>query len=190
MIYWVSGHQRTGTSMMMGCLISGGMEAVYEPEKDKIIEAKAYDGYKLNPTSIYEVDSKDFNKPDFRERAEGKLVKCIAPGILAHVQDGDKVAFMVRPYEEIAESHDYARLGSLLYNKEEFTEMMADTWGKLETRCYASAHFYPDVVEDPLPHFRVLKAVGWPINPEKAALEVNAKFYRFRNTEGGVEYVH
>ncbi len=190
MIYWVSGHQRTGTSMMMGCLIAGGMDALYDPEKDKIIEEKAYDDYKLNPTSIYEISSGDFNKPDFRGKAEGRLVKCIAPGIIAHIQPEDRVIFMWRSYEEIAESHDYARLGSLKYTKDEFKEIMDDTWAKLENRCLAVACYYPSVIENPTAHFTALHQAGWPISPFVAAAEVNPMLYRFRQIGDTVEYVH
>ena len=171
--------------------MAGGMRARYDPAKDKIIDDKSEDhweeGYRLNPKSIYEIDSRDFNAQDFREKTEGKVVKCIAPGILAHVKHGDKIVYMTRDYDEIRESHDYARLGSLRYDKDEYEAMMDDTWRKL-SKLNAVKFNYPEVVQAPVKHFKILKMLGWPIHVGRAAAEVNPDYYRFRNTGTEVRY--
>jgi len=180
MIYWVSGFQRSGTSMMMACLIAGGMDALFDPDLDRIIhDLEKADGYRLNP-SLYETDPAEFQKPDFRKRAEGKLVKGMAPGILAHVQKGDRMVFMRRDFEEIRSSHEHAMLGTIMYTPDQFAEMMDKTYKALKKKCDVIRYDYRRVVDAPGFAFRALKMLGWPVDPVKAEAVVDPSLYRFR----------
>ena len=182
MIYYVSGYRRSGTSMMMACLERGGLEALYDPEQDRLIETTEEEtGHKLN-NSLYELDPAELQKPDFREQAHNKLVKLIAPGCAAHVMSGDMGVFMLRDYGEIIESHEASMLGTVMYSRDQFEETIAKTFAHLSeiTGRRVIPFWYRAVVDSPLYHFRVLQAMGWPIDPEKCAEKVDPDMCRFK----------
>jgi hypothetical protein len=179
-IYWITGHQRTGTSMMMSALIAGGMEARWTPSMDDIIEKNSFDGYRMNPESLYELHPSELKKSDFRKRSEGKLVKCMMPGIVKYAWPEDKIVFMQRDFDEAQESCKLAGVGLMTEDKEEMARIVASARRRLR-RCSVAAFDYPDVVKNPGTHFKMLEMLGWPIDPEKAEAVVDPEHYRVRS---------
>ena len=70
----VTGFTRSGTSMMMNCLIAGGMDAEYV-ESYEGLKYKTVDGYHGNPQGYRELEESEVKRPDFPECYAGKLIK-------------------------------------------------------------------------------------------------------------------
>ena len=100
MIHIVSGFMRSGTSMMMRALESGGMDACYRGSRDDLIEKHSDEHYSPNP-ALYELERKDYRDPNFPDGYEGKLIKCLAPGMFRLKVGEYRIIFMRRDYEEI-----------------------------------------------------------------------------------------
>jgi hypothetical protein len=107
-IYIVSGFMRSGTSAMMCCLEAGGLPAVYDERKDKMMEKLSSESYEMNP-SFYELLPGDFKDLSFLERCENKAVKMLAPGLI-RLPSGPmyRIIFMLRHPVEIHASHNAA----------------------------------------------------------------------------------
>lgn len=98
MIYIVSGLPRTGTSMMMRILHTGGMEAL----TDNIREADSD-----NPNGYFELEKVKKIKEDasWLDEAEGKVFKMVSMLLLDLPTDRDyKIIFMRRNIDEILAS--------------------------------------------------------------------------------------
>lgn len=147
---------------------------------DDLIETNSFEGYRLNPVSLYELHPSELKKPDFRKKSEGKLIKCMMPGVVKHVWPEDKVVFMRRDFDEANESCRRAGVGLITEDKEEMARIVKTTLRRLR-RCSAATFDYPKVVEDPVLHFKTLKMLGWPIDPDKAAAVVDPSHYRVRS---------
>ena len=167
--------------MMMGCLRDGGMNALFDTERDSLIAKMEEEaGYKINE-SLYELDPHDFNDPKFRDANEGSLIKMIAPGITGHARHGDKCVFMLRDYDEITQSHERAMLGTVMYTRDQFESMIASTIGNLKAfKVDVTVFWYRAAVDNPKLHFKILKEAGWPIDVDQAAEGVNPEMCRFK----------
>lgn len=105
MILIVSGVARTGTSMMMQCLVAGGIEAVYD--KSKLPN-------KANPKGFFELENlgawtitEDMWKDLDLDACEGKVVKIIAPWIWYLPIDPKRdfrIIYMTREYGSLVNS--------------------------------------------------------------------------------------
>ena len=81
-LYVVSGFMRTGTSMMMKALEAGGLDACYKQSREEMKNRYADEHYDPNIGGLYELERKDYQKPNFPRDYEGKLIKCLNKGII------------------------------------------------------------------------------------------------------------
>lgn len=79
-VYVIGGFMRSGTSMMMRALEAGGMEACYRKSRDQMKARYADDQYDPNAGGLYELERRDYRRPDFPIGYEGKLIKCLQRG--------------------------------------------------------------------------------------------------------------
>ena len=185
MTYLVSGHPRTGTSMMMQALAAGGLEAAYSPAMDRAA-ANAND-YVQNPNGFFELSPNMQRQPWFPMGFRGKLIKVqyvqlggLAPGRY-------KVVFMLRHPREIRMSYQAmgGKSASLVLewrSDEDYEPMMQRYMAAAAMRMDMEvlALWYHDVIEQPLASFRQVRDFGLPIDPERAAEKVDASLYRHR----------
>lgn len=181
MIYIVSGFMRSGTSMMMKALEAGGLEAVYNKDRDKMNDQFGDADYKINEGGFYELTRQDYMHPDFPDNHNGKLVKCLWGGMI-HLKASENiknVIFMRRPIDEIARSYEAAFEYPHPEAIPELSLKLDKVQGILSMRRDVKLHVvqYHDVLVDPI---KVFDALDWPIDSVKAAMVVNPELYRHR----------
>ena len=179
MIYWVGGYARSGTSMMMGCLIAGGMPALYGNDKGTIEQYSSED-YRMND-KLYELN--DLSISDYRGQWDGHLVKYLGPKLIEKTRDGDKVILMMRDYRETMASHEKTFGHRPGLNEERYERRNASMCHIMRGQgVQVLPIWYKAVVESPLYWFEIIKAMGWPISPQEAAEVVNPAMYRHKET--------
>ena len=106
--YIVGGSQRTGTSMMMQALMAGGLEADYDPNRDRMNDQHGDEHYKPNAGGFYELRREKYQAIGFPRAHEGKLIKVLNEGILKIAPrdpaDPYRIVFMRRDPEEMRQS--------------------------------------------------------------------------------------
>lgn len=174
MIYIVSGYMRSGTSMMMQALESGGMRAVYSAQRDERMNRRWGDpDYKPNE-HYYELEAEDYQDASFPSAYEGKLIKCLWGGMLRlRPVTKYRVIFMRRGAQEIRRSLT-AFFGQPTKSAQDvnFQKRLDNVASILrDRRSVLSVHEvqYVDVVSNPFPVFKMLANEGWLIDPEKSA---------------------
>jgi hypothetical protein len=180
MMYFVGGHPRTGTSMMMKCLGEGGLRLIYDRLRNqKIIKKLSTPEYKINE-ELYELHRDDYDHPRFREWCTNGVVKIPGPEITKYVQQGDKVVFMRRDYDEVRASCEKMTDFPVL-ERDVYLSEQARIVETLRARgCIVLSVNYHKVLDDPLYVFNTATMFGWPIDPEKAASAVDHEQYRIR----------
>ncbi len=186
-LYVVSGFMRTGTSMMMRALEAGGLDAEYQQSREEMRERFADDHYDPNIGGLYELEKKDYKKPNFPRDYEGKLIKCLNQGVsrMRPMENGIRVVFMRRDREEIRQSY-LAFFDKNLRIGRNFQDRMDMTVEMIKNRKdVLSCHefWYRDVVKEPEKHFQELKDSGWEIDVEKATKVVDPKYCRYKKEE-------
>lgn len=188
MIYIVSGFMRSGTSMMMRALEAGGLEACYKASRDELIEKHSDEHYAPNP-ALYELERSDYRDPTFPDKYEGKLIKCLAPGMFRlkarqEPKDAYQIVFMRRDPEEIRQSFQafFGRDNAGVENSHETVERAHDILA-MRRDVRLLMFWYRDVVSAPLDAFQRLRLSGWPIDPNKAAAVVDPALCRYRIEE-------
>jgi len=183
MLYVVSGHMRTGTSMMMKALEAGGLDAAYQQSRDEIKDRYADEHYDPNVGGLYELARPMYHQPKFPRMYDGKLIKgmnlCVTRML---VMPAIRVVFMRRDDEEIRQSYD-AFFGADVGITSEFQTRMDEIVKMIRNRKdVKSCHefWYRDVVRNPLTHFETLRDAGWAIDPQKCAEIVDPKYCRFK----------
>lgn len=184
-IYFVSGFMRTGTSMMMKALEAGGLDVLYNPDRDKMNTRYGDEYYQPNEGGFYELNRRQYQQPGFPRMHEGKLIKALWGGITRVVAGDYKVVFMRRDYEEIRQSYQAFFGNPIHLNAEEYRARMDDTIGMLKVRrdVGLSIFQYRDVLDHPLEKFAELRDQGWPVDVHKAAAVVSPSTCRFRLEE-------
>lgn len=181
-IYIVSGFMRSGTSMMMKALEAGGLEAIYNPSRDKMNDDFGDEDYKINDGGFYELTRQEYMHPDFPDNYDGKLVKCLWGGMV-HLKASSnlkRIIFMRRPIDEIARSYeaafDYPHPAAI----PELGIRLDRVQGILEQRRDVNLNViqYHDVLANP---YNVFESLGWPIDCLAAAREVKPELYRHRH---------
>lgn len=182
MIYVVSGYMRTGTSMMMQGLEAGGLEAAFNPIRDKMNDQYGDEHYKPNPGGFYEFHRKEFKQYGFPRMYPGKLIKCLFGGLWKFPVDDYKIVFMMRDPEEIRQSFEAFFGNKMSGLPEKYSTIMQDAIDMLNNRKDTALDVfqYREVVTDSLKHFSLLAEHGWPIDVQKAVDTVNPKLCRFR----------
>ncbi len=191
MITIVTGCPRTGTSMMMGSLIKGGIPALYDPERyenwQKVFNDRGEGGYEFNPSGIYELKAEVWHDKWFPREHEGRCVKVHWWMVqqLAPMDAGYHFIQMRRHPEEIRQSAEAMLPGTK-------AEWWLSVPGEYERRMDLSLEYirnrrdtlsatvvdYP--LEEPECTFLDLARVGVPIEPYDAVLVYDEKHYRFR----------
>lgn len=186
-IYLVSGFMRSGTSMMMKALHTGGMDVAFSAERDKRLndkwgEGDVPDGYRPND-EYYELDTKDYSSPNFPGLYEGKLIKCLWSGAERLPPRDYRIVCMRRPRAEIATSC-LAAFGHVpkIVQPHDFDQFM-DAWVERlrDRRSFQSVSevWYSDVMASPETVFAGLVVDGWPIDAAEAASVPSAGKVRF-----------
>ncbi len=196
MIYIVSGYMRTGTSMMMNALSAGGLEPLFNPQRDNMNDRWGDSGYKPNPVGFYELQRQEYRQRGFPGMYEGRLIKLLYGGLprLAALDSGYRYVFMRRDTEEIRQSYEAFFGAKIARSMQEvmnhYDEIMDDAVKGLHNRKdTVSVHefWYREVVTHPIEHFQILRDAGWPIEVSKAAMTVDTSQCRFKReilTEG------
>jgi hypothetical protein len=185
--YVVSGHPRSGTSMMMHALITGGLEGAYSSPRTPRSNNNA--AYAPNPNGFFELVENEQQEPLHPRRFAGKVFKSIY-GMLPQLATGNyKVIYMLRNPEEIRSSN--AKMGRrnrplqrTLSDADYFSKMghylsIADLRPDMEVLQV----WYHDVLADPTAQFERIRDFGIPIDPVAAASVVNPKLYRNRSDD-------
>jgi len=186
-VYVVSGFMRTGTSMMMRALESGGMQAEYQQSREEMRKRFADDHYDPNFGGLYELERQDYRNFDFPEDYKGKLIKALSGGAvrMKPMKDGIRVVFMRRDEEEIRQSY-LAFFNQNINLNDNFQLRMGRFIETLDNRRDVKSldvFWYRNVIEEPKKHFEILKSNGWPIDIDKAVSVVNPDYCRYRKED-------
>lgn len=186
-VYIVSGYMRSGTSMMMKCLHSGGMPVIYNKKKDQILNKK-YDreGYQPNPEGFFELGRSEFESSDFPRIYTDKLIKVLHWRLAGLPEYKYKIVFMTRDPKEIEVSYlkMFQRRPPFVLHK--YDELINDIFSELNKRGDIDVLkvSHRDVIKTPETVFTLLKENNWPItNIKKAANAVNASLYRSKKQD-------
>ena len=183
----VSGLPRSGTSMMMKMLESGGLPIMTDGERKADID---------NPNGYYEVErvkhlEKETDKAWVRE-ARGKVLKVIS-FLLKDLPDDNayQVLFLRRDLDEVIASQDkmIARLGT--QNAEADAEAMKEAYRndivRARLHCKARSNFrylevhYKHTIEDPAATAHAVNTfLGGKLDEEKMRQAVQGELYRNR----------
>lgn len=181
--YLVSGHPRSGTSMLMQALASGGLEPAHSPALDAA--ATSPDGYEQNPAGFFELSLREQQHPWFPARHWGKLIKVGFPQ-LSGLAPGKYVAlFMMRHPEEIRMSHRaLGKKAARLWwdTDEEYLTLMKRYLAAAALRLDMQVLevWYSDILSDPRKSFERIRQFGVPIDPVAAAACIKPEYYRHR----------
>lgn len=177
MIDVVTGHPRSGTSMMMQALASGGLMPAHDTSRDAILDRTADASYRANPDSLYEIDFAHYDDEDFPSAYDGRLIKVFWWGLSklssAFVY---RIVVMHRDAEERRQS--FAAMSAGLRRRWHATD--GPVVIPLALNATVAHADYAAVVANPLGFFHGLVGRGWPIDPVKAASVVDPARYRFR----------
>lgn len=176
-IYIVTGLPRSGTSMMMQCLESGGMAVVRSDKRDAVLRNNSDAVYRMNPVSLYEPTG--MMSPAFPREHKGKAVKIVVPVVrrIAAYQGGYRVVMMRRDPEEIRQSMEAAFEGhaTVAQLEAEAVEARDVLRQRRDVRNLIELQ-YDDVLANPA---SALASLGWPIDVRQAALCVAPSLKRF-----------
>lgn len=168
MRYVVSGLPRSGTSMLMECLVAGGIPGWYDPTEDERRNAEV-PGYAPNPGGFYEITP---------ERVplvpEHHCVKVMLPELYLLPIAAYRVIVMQRNALEQAMSREAIGLEPLCTPVPRVRELLG------RGDCWVTFLQYAAVVVDPLRVFEALRADGWPLDAARAAAAVRPDLYRHR----------
>lgn len=180
--YIVSGYMRTGTSMMMKALEAGGLEPVYNKNRDKMNERFGDEYYEPNEGGFYELEVRDYREFDFPKKFEGKLIKCLWGGLMKMIVGKYKIAFMMRDPEEIRQSYEGFFNQSPPSSFKNYKEQMKNSIEMMRNRkdVEITVLNYRDVIENPEKEFMKLKDADWEIDVNKSISTVNSNLFRFR----------
>jgi hypothetical protein len=186
--YIVSGHPRSGTSMMMHALITGGLEGAYSSEKVPRSNSNAV--YAPNPNGFFELVNSEQQAPWHPVAFAGKVLKSIY-AMLPQLAPGNyKVVYMLRNPEEIRASNNSLRKPvrrgpySALSDDDYFSKMSHYiSIAELRPDMDILQVWYHDVLANPVEQFERIRDFGLPIDPAKAASIVDPKLYRNRGKD-------
>ena len=184
MIYVVTGDgPRCGSSMMLECLKQGGMEIV-DDERCNWEDLKI-GGTRLCPEgeSLHELSTEEVMVPEFPvlEKYDGKVFKLWVPpwGPLTHIASGGgreySVLWLHRPSEHRWKSFSKQHEGTDIFMnplEAAIRDMAASNAFKTlvwRNDMKVIELQFLDVVHKPIEMLSNLRAMGWPINVERAA---------------------
>jgi len=185
MIYLISGMQRSGTSMVMYALQSGGMELYYNKDREQELRSKR--SASKNPTGYWEPHPDEIKDIDFPLVAKGMAVKMLSPwSTIGTMPVYDyEVLIMIRDPREVALSMASMNNGILTTGDWEVLNNYERYMGKgiklaQNRKDVRHTHIlnYEKVLNDPLGSFASLR---WPIDVDAAAgtIDSSKKTVRF-----------
>ena len=186
MITIVSGLPRSGTSLMMQMLVSGGMTPLADGERQA--DADNPRGY-LEWERIKQLP----NDPECISEGEGKVVKVISRLLLSLPAGHEyRVVFMQRPLPEVLASQDQMLRRRGTYKEGTNPAAIAAAFEKHLKEVYAWFDSRPNVRVLRLPYHDVLSRpeeisrklsdfLGVPLNIEEMARQVDSSLYRNRS---------
>ncbi len=208
MIYIVTGHPRSGTSMMMEALHAGGIPAVSSKKRDELERNLSDEFYTMNQTGLWEALPEEMADKDFPTTHDGHIVKLVfgclhfmrpkwyevSNGSEPLYRPGYRAIVMVRHPEEVRQS----MRSSVLSKRENFPlpvdncrewwklygSMIRTSLGFLSRRkdvLSVSVVNYRRLVQEPRRAFEQIKVDGWPINVADATSVVKPELVRFRH---------
>jgi hypothetical protein len=169
--------------MMMHCLEAGGLNPVWDSERDQWASEQGMEvnpGNKMREITDATLASFAYNPAQY----EGRLIKLITKyGYLRLPKWDYKVVLMVRDPEEIRQSFARVFDKPLTYTgdngeqvpltNELYYHIISGVADDLDKQNIRFTPFNSRMVlERPLAVFRYLKNNGWPIDPERAAVVV------------------
>lgn len=187
MRYIVSGVHRSGTSMMMKCLIDGGISPIWDNYRELSMRQNDRNDYKLNPDGFWEVGQRHYMKLGYTSTLPDDIcVKIQAIG-LPILSSGDyKIIFMRRNPEAIIKSY-IKSFGQDIYDKEygnrDFFEYYENLTGGVidimsERKDVELIEMdYNYVVDHPLDAMKQIKDFGVPIDLS-SSIKVPKREYR------------
>lgn len=177
MIYVVTGHNRTGTHMMLNAIAaSSSLHLVHDEEAEKVIRGREVSSYYDPNPSGYHV------APVAYIPQENDLVKwpLISFDRMPNIANQDYMAIcMQRDPVEIQVSL-MRSFGVEFYDWQIIDGAASLRVAAERDDLRISFILYKDVIENPLVTFQNLELVGWPIDPEVAASTVDPALYRNR----------
>lgn len=186
MIYLVSSFHRSGSSMMMRCLIAGGMTAVWDNDQDQLNLIWGRGNYLPNPNGFYALDEREFNRPDFVDEYDGHLIKCPYNKLLELPIAAYRLVFLRRSPAEIRTSMAQFTPGRSWAKNEALTYLYIPIMAELHQRILARGDVtltilqYAEIVAHPHIEFAKLAKAGWPIDVTLASRMVEDALYRSR----------
>lgn len=170
---------------MMRALEAGGLEAVYNEDRDRLNQKFGDSDYKPNEGGFYELTRWQYMEPGFPRMHQGKLIKDLYGGITRIVAGDYRIIYMHRDAEEVRQSHEAFFSRPPPHVGDAYYALMEDTIGILRQRrdVQLTVLWYRDVVDKPFKVFQELGDIGCPIDPTKAAAVVNPNLCRFRFEE-------
>ena len=182
MIYLVSGYRRSGTSMMMQALASGGMPVSRSFRQDDRMNTMFGDNGYCPNDAYYELNLEDYlDRNTFAARFDGTLVKCLSGGLLRLPNWQYRIIFMRRPVEEIRKSclaafGERDRFAERLDFNDRMGEVIDVARDRRSVVSLDEVHYH-DMLADPE---GVLRALDWPVDPMRAATVPDRAKYRMR----------
>lgn len=183
--YLISNVHRSGSSMMMRCLIAAGLEGAYDEEFNIALDLTSNDpNYHPNPNGFYQLK----NQPnEFTVGLyEGKLLKFPFRRLI-HLPQGDyKICFLKRNPLEIEKSMQsftpYRSWGKDAVILEFYDQIINSIINNLQQRSDITLTVlnYADIVANPTVELTKLYDAGWPINVNAAVPLVTDSLYRFK----------
>lgn len=195
-VYIVSGHKRSGTSLMMAALVAGGMEAHYDSThtarlaeevetRRKVGEAftrmgrvppGAVDPLAMGHFEIYEPEASEIRQMDFPLAHDGKVIKIKWGGLpgLAPMRNGYRYIIMLRDPAEIVdelggdEGREWLRSEEAYYTH--FDQVEDLLGNRKDTLSVATMWFRERFVAGPASTLRDLADNDWPIIDVEAAV--------------------
>lgn len=183
--YLISNVHRSGSSMMMRCLIAGGLEGAYDEEFSIMLDLMSNDPeYHPNPHGFYQLSNPptEFSVSMY----EGKLLKFPFRRLIYLPQGDYKVCFLKRDPLEIEKSMQkfvpFTSWGSDSVVLEFYDQIIDTIINTLQQRADITLTVlnYTDIVKDPTAEFTKLYNDGWPIDVNAAASLVDDSLYRLR----------
>lgn len=184
----VSGFPRSGTSMMMGALIAGGIPGYWDSDRERSMMTQN-PSYDANKHGFYEVGAERFMKLGFSTKVpEGCCVKIQAIGLpILHGNSDYKVIMMRRDPMVIKESYQKAFPDEVFGHK--YTNWPAHYYNLMDSaRSIMAARsdvemidiWMRDVIENPTKEFNKLKAIGVELDLDKAIAYIDPEQERFK----------
>ena len=181
MIYLVSGFSRSGTSMMMQCLVAGGLIAADDHLFDELNRIYGDEIYQPNPNGFFMLaEDGEFRRADFVEEYDGRLIKIQYESILSLPPHSYRMVFMLRNPQEIYKSM-LRFMPEGFGTQETATFFYDEVVGELLMRIAKRVDidictvYYHEVVRQPLKFF---SGLGWPIDVARSSACVDPALYR------------